>query len=125
VDDLIDRLHQDGRRVVLIGPIAEPGWDIASTLSRQLAFGHPLDRPTFLQASDFERRFGPLIRHFEARGDVGFARLDRVQCPADRCYYVLDGRSLFSDSNHIASAELWRFRTVFEEALPPKMIRQR
>jgi peptidoglycan/LPS O-acetylase OafA/YrhL len=125
VDDLIDRLHQDGRRVVLIGPIAEPGWDIASTLSRQLAFGHQPDRPTFLQVADFERRFGPLIRHFEARGDIGFARPDRVQCPADRCYYVLDGRSLFSDGNHIASAELWRFRTVFEAALSPKMIRQR
>jgi peptidoglycan/LPS O-acetylase OafA/YrhL len=119
LDDLIDRLHHGGKQVVLIGPIAEPGWDIASTLSRQLAFGHQPNRPTFLQASDFERRFGPLIRHFEARRDIGFARPDRVQCPTDRCYYVLDGRSLFSDSNHIATAELQRFRAVFEAALPP------
>jgi peptidoglycan/LPS O-acetylase OafA/YrhL len=118
VDNLIDRLHHDGKQVVLIGPIAEPGWNIASILSRQLAFGHPVNRPSFLRTSDFERRFGSLIRHFEARGDVDFARPDKVQCPADRCYYVLDGHALFSDGNHIATAELPRFRTVFEAALP-------
>ena len=45
LDDLIEQLHRSDKRVVLIGPIAEPGWDIASTMSRQLAFGHPVDRP--------------------------------------------------------------------------------
>jgi hypothetical protein len=125
LDDLINRLRHGGKQVVLIGPIAEPGWDVPSTLSRQLAFGRHPDRPTFAQTSDFERRVGPLIRHFEARGDIGFARPDRVQCPADRCYYVLDGRSLFSDSNHIATAELQRFRSVFEAALPPNTTQRR
>ena len=28
-----------------------------------------------------------------------------------------DGRSLFSDSNHVAAAELWRFRPMFEKAM--------
>jgi peptidoglycan/LPS O-acetylase OafA/YrhL len=118
LDDLIDRLHHDGKQVVLTGPVAEPGWDIASILSRQLAFGHQLTRPTFLPASDFERRFGSLIRHFEARNDIDFARPDKVQCPADRCYYVLNGHTLFSDSTHLATAELPRFRAVLEAALP-------
>jgi peptidoglycan/LPS O-acetylase OafA/YrhL len=118
LDDLIDRLHSVGKQVVLIGPIAEPGWNIASTLSRQLAFGHELNRPTFLPASDFKQRLGPAIQHFDSRGDIGFARADKVQCPGERCYFVLDGRSLFSDSNHIAIAELQRFRAVFQAALP-------
>jgi hypothetical protein len=121
LDDLIDRLLHAGKQVVLIGPIAEPGWDIASTLSRQLAFRHQPDRPTFIPASEFEQHFGSSILHFEARNDMAFARPDRVQCPDDRCYYILDGRSLFSDSNHIAVAELQRFRTVFEAALPSKV----
>jgi peptidoglycan/LPS O-acetylase OafA/YrhL len=125
LDDLIDRLHRVGKQVVLIGPIAEPGWDVASTLSRQLAFGHQLNRPTFLPTSDFLRRFGSTLRHFNARDDIRFARPDRVQCPAERCNYVIDGRSLFSDSNHIASAELQRFRTMFESALPEAAVQQR
>jgi len=118
LDDLIAQLRHAGKRVVLIGPSAEPGWDVASTVSRQLAFGHTVDRPTFMLASDFTRRFGPTIRHFEARGDVGFARVDQVQCHDGRCDYILDGRSLFSDNNHIAAAELPRFRPSFEAALP-------
>jgi peptidoglycan/LPS O-acetylase OafA/YrhL len=117
LDDLIDRLRDAGKQVVLIGPIAEPGWDVASTMSRELAFGRPLDRPPFSPASEFERRFGSSIRHFESREDVRFARPDRIQCPADRCYYVIDGRSLFSDGNHIAAAELPRFRAMFDGAI--------
>jgi peptidoglycan/LPS O-acetylase OafA/YrhL len=121
LDDLIDRLHSAGKQVVLIGPIAEPGWAVASTLSRQLAFGHQPDRPTFLPTSEFERRFGSAIRHFEARTDIGFARPDSVQCPANRCYYILDGRSLFADTTHFAAAELPRFRTIFMAALPANL----
>src|SRR5258708_1050508 len=120
LDDLIDRLHHDGKQVVLTGPVAEPGWDIASILSRELAFGHQLNRLTYLPASDFERRFGSLIRHFEARNDIDFARPDKVQCPADRCYYVMDGHSLFSDSNHLGIAELPWFGAVFEAGIPQK-----
>ncbi|MGA2399435.1 MAG: acyltransferase family protein [Steroidobacteraceae bacterium] len=119
LDDLIDRLQGMGKRVVLIGPIAKPGWSVASVLSRQIAFGHEADHRTFLPASDFEHRFGALIRHFAARNDISFVRPDEVQCPADRCYYVLDGRSLFADDDHIATAELPRFRAIFEAALPP------
>jgi peptidoglycan/LPS O-acetylase OafA/YrhL len=119
LDDLIDRLHHAGKQVVLIGPIAEPGWNVASTLSRQLAFGHPTDRPLFMPTSDFILRFGSAIAHFEARGDIAFARPDRVQCSAERCNYLIGGRSLFSDNSHIAADELGRFRTVFEAALPP------
>jgi hypothetical protein len=119
LDDLIDQLHRAGKQVVLIGPIAEPGWDIASTTSRQLAFGQPVDRPGYLPAADFARRFESTIRHFAARGDIGFARPDRVQCDAERCWYLRDGRSLFADHSHIAIAELPRFRALFAAALQP------
>ena len=118
LDDLITQLQHAGKKVVLIGPNADPGWDVASTVSRQLAFGHTIDRPTFMPASDFTRRFGPTMLHFEQRGDVSFAHVDQVQCHNERCDYILDGRSLFSDSNHIAAAELPRFRPFFEAVLP-------
>ena len=64
----------------MIGPIAEPGWDVASTLSRQMAFGRPIDRALYLPETEFLRRYGPAIRHFEARGDMRLARPDQVQC---------------------------------------------
>jgi hypothetical protein len=125
LDDLIARLQLAGKRVVLIGPIAEPSWDVASVLSRQLSFGRLINRQPNLSAADFDRRFGPAIPHFEARGDIGFAHPDRVQCSAEHCDYLLDGRSLFADNGHIAMAELPRFRAVFEAAHPPAAVGQR
>jgi peptidoglycan/LPS O-acetylase OafA/YrhL len=117
LDDLIDQLRGAGKQVVLIGPLAQPGRDIASEMSRELAFGHPVDGPAFMPAPEFERRFGSAIRHFETRGDISFARPDRVQCHAERCEFLLDGHSLFADDNHLAVAELQRFRTVFANAV--------
>ena len=120
VDDLIDRLRHAGKHVILIGPIAEPGWDVASVISRQLAFGHPFDRLPYMPAADFNRRFAPVMRHFEARLDMSFVRPDRIQCDSVRCNYLLDGRSLFADHTHIAIAELPRFRDTFAAALPSR-----
>ena len=117
IDDLIDRLHGAGKRVVLIGPVAEPGYDAASVVSRQLAFGHPLDRPAYTNATDFHERFDAAIQHFEARKDVAFVRPDRIQCIGERCNYFIEGHALFADSNHIAANELQRFEPIFAASL--------
>jgi peptidoglycan/LPS O-acetylase OafA/YrhL len=117
VDDLIRRLRGSGKQVILIGPIAEPGWDVASVYSRELAFGRPLDRLPFMPAEQFNRHFATVMSHFDALSDIHFVRPDRIQCDAKRCNFLLDGRSLFADSNHIAAAELWRYHDVFAAAL--------
>lgn len=117
LDDLIDRLRGFGKKVVLIGPIAYPGWDLPSEMSRDLAFGRPLEKSASLPAGEFQRQYGAIIRHFESRGDIGFARPDTALCDSSRCNYVLDGRSMFADASHIAKAELFRFRAIFSAAL--------
>jgi peptidoglycan/LPS O-acetylase OafA/YrhL len=119
LDQLIRDLERAGKKVVLIGPIAEPGWDVASTLSREIAFGRRSGRPLYMPEGEFLERYGTAIRHFEARSDLELARPDRVQCKEGRCAYLVDGRPLFSDNGHLAQGELWRFRGVFSAALPP------
>ena len=32
LDDLVDRLKKAGKQVVLVGPLAQPDWDVASIL---------------------------------------------------------------------------------------------
>lgn len=118
LDRLIGDLEGAGKQVVLIGPIAEPGWDVASTLSREMAFGRPNERAVYMPEGAFLGRYGTAIRHFEARGDIRLARPDRVQCVAGRCEYLVDGRPLFADNGHLAQAELGRFRGIFEAVLP-------
>jgi peptidoglycan/LPS O-acetylase OafA/YrhL len=117
LDDLCNRLNRMGKHVVLIGPIAEPGWLVASVLSREIAFGHGPSHPLSSPVSEFEQRYSAMILHFQARRDIIFARPDEVQCATGRCVYVIDGHSLFADDNHVASAELPRFRAIFEAAL--------
>ncbi|MER9880658.1 acyltransferase family protein [Mesorhizobium sp. M0118] len=117
LDDLIGHLQKSGKKVILIGPIAYPGWDLPSEMSRSLAFGRPLEKPTNMPTEEFQRQYGPAIEHFEARPDIFFTRPDKVLCDASRCNYILDGRSMFADVSHISQAELFRFRSIFTEAL--------
>ena len=117
LDRTIDRLLAAGKSVVLIGPIPTPDWDVASIVSRDLAFGRPVGRPLFESQQQFLQQYSAAIAHFEGRHDIEFVRPDNTLCAAGRCNYLLDGRSLFADDNHLAAAELVRFQPAFEAAL--------
>ena len=117
IDDTIEQFHRANKRVILIGPIAVPGWEIASVMSRELAFGRPASHPAFASRADFDAGASRAIEHFSNRSDIVFARPDSVQCDASQCDYMHDGVPLFSDSNHLAVSQLVLFRPVFEDAL--------
>jgi len=117
LDKTIDRLRSSGKTIVLIGPLSVPNWDVPSIVSRSLAFGIPIGRPLFNSQKTFENDYKDVISHFERRQDIVFVRPDRIQCSNGRCDFILDGRSLFADSNHLAAMEIYRFRQLFELAL--------
>lgn len=123
LNDAIAHLGAAGKRVVLLGPIATPGWDLPSRLSRSLAFGRELDRPLFEPEAAFLERHGQALASFEGRAGIEFVRPDRIQCAAGRCEYVMDGRSLFADSNHLAATELSRFRAGLDAGLARALAR--
>jgi hypothetical protein len=117
LDAMIDRLRNAGKAVVLIGPIPEPGWQVASILSRDVRFNRTPEQPLGESAPAFDARFGSIITHFKHRPDIGFALPHHVLCDARTCHYVIDGRAVYADDNHLARAEVWRFRRGFEAAL--------
>ena len=117
LDETITRLRAAGKTVIVIGPVAAPGWDVASIASRRLAFGHELDRPLFEDASHFSAHYGALIDGLSRRVDIVFVRPDRAQCRAGRCDFVRDGASLFADDNHLAAAALGVFGPEIEPAI--------
>jgi hypothetical protein len=117
LDDLIAHLNARGKRVVLIGPIAIPRWPVASVVSRELFYGRVVQRPVTIPRENFTKEYAGVIAHFSGRRDVTLARPDLVQCDQQLCHYLLDGRSLFSDANHVAAAETGRFLGVFAETL--------
>ena len=110
----VTRLQSHGKRVVVIGPLEIPGWDVASELSRSLAFGRQIAAPLSIPDSRFDQDFGPALASL---GQVAIIRPDLVQCRAGQCDFLRDGESLFADSNHLAVAALPRFRGIFEPAI--------
>lgn len=117
LDDTVQRFSSMGKRVALVGPIAIPGWDVASIVSRKMAFGHPIERRLYMERGAFLKNHSKILAHFEGRRDIEFIRPDHVQCTDLRCAYIDGARSLFADSNHLSALELHRFHDIFYDAL--------
>lgn len=117
LDRTIARLTASGKKVVLIGPVATPGWEVASVAGRSLAFGRPVERPLYESEQAFSARHAPVFAHFGQRNDVTLIRPDQAQCRNGRCDYVIDGRPLFADSHHLSQTELGIFHPAFKTAM--------
>lgn len=117
VIDLVARIEATGRAVVMMGPIPTPGVDLASIMSRKVAFGWTATADASITRADFDREFGPVIVLLEKRLGDGWVQAHRAICTSDLCHYIHTGRSMFADSNHIAVAELERFAPLFQAPL--------
>lgn len=115
VHDLASQLGH--RRVIVVGPIAEPDLDIASVLSRQIAFGVEPRAATSVAAEPFRAKFATVFERIGNRDGIRLVRPDLYQCTRTRCYFVKDGVGLFSDSNHLAQPALKFFAPAFEGIL--------
>jgi hypothetical protein len=124
LDELINTLESHGLHVVVIGPIAEPGWDVASDLSRALAFHRSVGQPLATPQSDFLAANGAYIAHLAARTDITLIRPDLAQCQNGRCDFLRDGLSLFSDTNHLAVGSLYLFAPEFHASLEQAFARE-
>ena len=116
LDEMIAEIEKNGKNVIVIGPIAYPGWDLASILSRKRAFGWQQDEEVSIGQERFLARHGDAVSHFDAKMGATFIPAHSIQCDGKICNFLLDGRSLFADSNHLAAAELSRWREVFDLA---------
>ena len=117
LDATIVRIERSGRRAIVIGPIPLPNLDLASILSRELTFGLKRDRSLAIDQKTFIFDHGEAISYFGTRLNSAFVPAHEVQCDGSKCAYLLEGRSLFADSNHIAEAELGRWKALFGAAL--------
>lgn len=121
IDDTIDRLLAAGKRVVLVGPIALPGWDVASISSRSLAFDRSITFPLATTEAAFLREYGPTIEHFSRRRDIVFVPVHEVQCreggKEGGCRFMLDDVPLFADDNHLSETALPHYQALFEARL--------
>jgi peptidoglycan/LPS O-acetylase OafA/YrhL len=121
LDRLIERLQREGKSVVLVGPLAVPGYDSASVVGRKMAYGHPVTEPLFRPETEYRAEYGNILSHFSSRRDIVFIRPDQIQCANGKCDFFRDGVPLFADDTHLAQASLYLFRPEFESAILPTL----
>lgn len=107
--DSLERLTQAGKRVVILGPIPEPGFDLPDRLGRDLWLGlDPAAHAEFPEAAfaDYAAAARRLLAD-AARDVPGVTILDPgpLFCtPGATCRVVRDGQPLFFDANHLSLA---------------------
>ncbi|QZH74930.1 MAG: hypothetical protein JY451_15005 [Erythrobacter sp.] len=112
-----EQLAAVGKELILVGPVPTPRWDVASEVSRSIAFNRPLARDLAVSQEDFLARHAMVVNPMQARLGARFVRPHEAICDGAQCHWVLDGRAIFADANHVAEAELSRFAPYFTEAL--------
>jgi peptidoglycan/LPS O-acetylase OafA/YrhL len=113
----IEELQAAGKETILVGPIATPRYNVASVISRKLAFGHSIGEPLWIAQAEFLAQHEVLLAALSQRPGVVLLTPHEYQCRDARCYYVDGGDSLFADGNHLAGTVQERFVPLFERSL--------
>jgi len=105
--DSINALLQGGKRVVLVYPVPEVGWDVPRQIVQRARFTIGRREPITTSYDVFKKRNGPTYTELDLLGES--PKLLRVypadlfcnsQVP-DRCVAELDGRPLYFDDDHL------------------------
>lgn len=114
--DVRDRLVESGKSVFIIGPIQIPHINIASFYSRQQAFPFSSEKiRTSENRSFFDDKYNKALRIMEISVGKQLIKPHEKLCDSENCYYIRDGKSLFSDSNHLSSSSEYYLRDIFND----------
>jgi len=125
LEDTIRRYRSAGRQVIVTGPIPVPGYNVASTVGREIAFHGVPTSPLSQSRSLFDARFGAVENWLHAR-PMGIIPVfpSTKFCDARRCSYLVDGQPAFADDNHLSRFTAGSFRPLFARALDEAEERQ-
>ena len=105
--NVVAGLRAAGKRVVLIGPVPLPGYDLASVTSRDLLFHGAIKSPVSVAAPDYLNEVSNVLTVMNdlARDpQVKIIRLDRQVCGPIACRFIVNHRAIFADHGHYTAA---------------------
>ena len=100
--DLIHSFERAGKRVFLIGPIAVPGYNFPSIVSRKLIFGGDQPPEFSVPRKVFDDKFGSIIRELKAELSDRLILPHLLLCDVDNCYFGSNDAAFFADSHHLS-----------------------
>ena len=111
-------LRDAGKHVYIVGPIPEVGFDVPTTLARNLWFqrGFQIEptRGEFMQRQQFVM---DTLLDLGARFGFALIRPDHILCDDKRCSVGTDDRPLYVDDNHLSITGARMLQPLFERAL--------
>ena len=121
MDATVDRLVAAGKKVVVIGPIATPGYYISSVASRELQFHGSIRHPTGIAQREFEAKFAPVLeelKRLESSGRAHVVYAHQWICKQGWCPYVdPTNHAMFADRGHLAAAYARTLTPMFAPVL--------
>ena len=118
----VGKLLGAGKRVVLVYPVPEVGYDVPTTLARVAMARRPLDsftRPFRL----YEKRQAFIFQALDGLGQSdGLVRIyphERL-CDATRCIVSADGKPLYRDDDHLSLAGADYVAPLFDSVFEPR-----
>ena len=103
----IERLNGLGRRVILVGPLPEIGYDVPSATFVALMTHRDVESMIAPSLSEHETRNREIALIFEAvQGELAVSRIVNPAdylCDAESCMVTIDNRPLYRDDNHLSA----------------------
>lgn len=101
----IDALRKNDRRLILVNPVPEIGWDVPKRVARALVFDL-IELPVMVDATHYKLRNGRIIQLFEdlANADnIMNVKTDSFLCSDDvqKCFASNQGRPYYQDDDHL------------------------
>ncbi|WP_416137165.1 acyltransferase family protein [Halomonas sp. HK25] len=104
----VDKLVADGKKVILIYPVPEVGWDVPYFLAREKLRGIERDAPLSTSYEVFKERTATTYEQFSViDGHTNLLKIDpaSIFCNSylpGRCAVEISGKMLYYDDNHLS-----------------------
>ena len=101
--DLAQELLANNKKVIVIGPLSIPGYYFSFYLSRKIYFNNKtFFLKSYNEKKDFEYKFKDIMHYYSNKKFVYFIKPHEIQCPNTICNFLINGKSIFSDSSHLS-----------------------
>jgi hypothetical protein len=101
--DLVLDLKKNNKKSLIIGPLSLPGYNFSSEASRNIHFERNKNFKTFNDFNDFKSKYYNILNYLESKNDINLIKPHEIQCENNfKCSFLIDGKSIFSDDNHLS-----------------------
>ena len=120
---VVNRFINNGRKVILIGPLPKPGFDVEIYWStKQIKEGNQIDEITIpnsdeVKQSNILQKLKKELMPSIVKGDLIIIDPSSEYCDQKSCYAVKDGNAIFKDDNHLTELSARRMESYFISAL--------